>query len=817
MRIGSAFARYLSVPRCPAPAILQLALLCGLVGSALLAPVAAGAAEEDVWDVAHPPYSVSAKPVEIDVTEGTWMSLDVSPDGKSIVFDLLGDIYQMPLEGGEARSLTRGHAWDMQPRFSPDGKRIAFTSDRAGGDNIWIMELASGELRQITHESFRLLNNPSWSPDGDYIAARKHFTTSRSLGTGEIWLYHTRGGDQQQGQAVVERPGESFQKEQGEPAFAPDGSAIYFTLNTTPGDTFIYHQDSNGEIFQIRKIDLADGEIDTVVGGPGGAVRPTPSPDGKQLAYVKRVRAASRLFVMDLASGEERMVYDALDQDMQETWAVHGLYPNMAWTPDSRQLVFWAGGKLWKIDLASTQVTAIPFHVSDQRDVYPAPRFTVDVAPQRFDTRMVRGASQAPDGSAIVFESLGRLYIKRGDAAPAVLSADPGQGFDYEPVWAPDRRSVYFLRWNDQALSTLHRVAATGGRSATLPLERGQYTGLAVAPDGKTLALQKRPGDPLLHPEWGQRPGLYTLDLASGAARFVSERGSDPHFGPDDRLYAQERAQSATGRDSDTASTTLISMTRDGHDVRELASAGDASAIRLAPDGRHIAFIRGFQVNVADVTPSGKPLVLDADKPAFPTTQVSRVGGTYLHWSADGRALGWSTGPTLHSVTVEEAMAEDYAGPADGTNLSISVAYSVPETRLALTNARIVTMNGAREVIEEGTLLVRGNRILKLGPVTQVPIPDGFQVVDLAGKTLIPGLWIFTRTVPTATARSSRSRTGTCSPTWRWVSPLCTIPPVRQTWHLLRPSTPGRAAFSARASFLQAKSCTALTAPTSRR
>jgi len=122
------------------------------------------------------------------------MSLDVSPDGNTIAFDLLGDIYTMPATGGTAKAIAKGMAWEIQPRFSPDGKRIAFTSDRAGGDNIWTMAVDGSDMQQVTDESFRLLNNPTWSPDGEFIAARKHFTTSRSLGTGEMWLYHTSGG-----------------------------------------------------------------------------------------------------------------------------------------------------------------------------------------------------------------------------------------------------------------------------------------------------------------------------------------------------------------------------------------------------------------------------------------------------------------------------------------------------------------------------------------------------------------------------------------------------------------------------------------------
>jgi Tol biopolymer transport system component len=91
----------------------------------------------------------------------------------------------------------------------------------------------------------------------------------------------------------------------------------------------------------------------TVVGGEGGAVRPTPSPDGKKLAYVRREKTRSKLYLRDLEAGTDRKIYDSLDQDLQETWAVTGVYPNMAWTPDSSALIFWAGGKLHKLNVGS--------------------------------------------------------------------------------------------------------------------------------------------------------------------------------------------------------------------------------------------------------------------------------------------------------------------------------------------------------------------------------------------------------------------------------------------------------------------------------
>ena len=317
-----------------------------------------GKEEKPKWDVAAPPYAYD-NTIALDVDEGTWMSLDVSPDGKEIVFDLLGDLYTMPISGGEAKSLTSGIAWDMQPRYSPDGKWIAFTSDRSGGDNIWMIGRDGKNPQQVTKESFRLPNSPAWTPDSHYIAARKHFTGTRSLGAGEIWLYHSSGGE---GLQMTKRTNE--QKDTGEPAFSPDGRYLYYSEDSSPGKIYQYNPDPNGQIYVIKRLDRQSGRLIDFVTGSGGSIRPTPSPDGKTLAFVRRVRYKSTLFVKDVESGIERPIWDGLERDMQETWAIHGVYPGFAWTPDGKAVVLWAGGKIRRVDVATKRAAEIPFHVS---------------------------------------------------------------------------------------------------------------------------------------------------------------------------------------------------------------------------------------------------------------------------------------------------------------------------------------------------------------------------------------------------------------------------------------------------------------------
>ncbi|MCZ6855385.1 MAG: amidohydrolase family protein [Gammaproteobacteria bacterium] len=722
--------------------LLPLALI--FLSSAINPVVSAAQPEtseeaENKWDVSHPGYSVEATIATIDVSEGTWMSLDVAPDGNSIVFDLLGDIYRIPFAGGKAESLLSGHAWEMQPRFSPDGGAIAFTSDRAGGENIWIMNLENRDLHQVTFEDFRLLNNPSWSPDGDYLAARKHFTTSRSLGVGEIWIYHTRGEKGSKGVPVVERPDPTFQKELGEPMYAPTGDVIYYSQNSTPGNTFIYHQNSNQEIFQIKKVDLKTGETSKVVGGPGGAVRPTPSPDGKTIAYVKRVRALSRLFIMDLTSGEETMLVDHLDQDMQETWGVQGMYPNMDWTPDNKQVVYWSEGKLWRVDVDTLEKVNIPFQVSDTRSIYPVPLFRVDVAPDNFSTKMIRFARRSPDDNSIVFESLGRLYVKNGDNEPEPLTTDKNGGFEFSPVWSPNGNKIYFLRWHDEELASIRSVSNRGGRSSQLNTAPGQYTELSISQDGKTLAYRKLGGSNLLSSQWGQAPGNYLLDIKTQETHFVSKQGLAPRLSTDNAvLYTLERKQ-PSGRDSDTAKTQLLSMTRDGHNVKVVAESEFATDIQLSPDGKTIAFQENHHIYLSAFPKTGKTIALGPKQKGLPSKQVSNIGGTYIHWSSDSKRLSWSVGPQLMTVNTPDVLFEEEPN-TDAVNLSISIQADVPSGELALTGARIVTMDAERTVIENGTIVISRNRITEIGPTNETTIPDDASVIELPGKTIIPGL-----------------------------------------------------------------------------
>jgi len=712
--------------------IAALAATTMLSGAPALAMQDEEAAAEG-WDVAHPP--MESREININVTEGTWMSLDVSPDGQTIAFDMLGDIYTMPITGGEATNIASGLPWEIQPRFSPDGTQIAFTSDRAGGDNIWVMDVDGENARQLTTESFRLLNNPAWHPSGRYIAARKHFTTQRSAGTGEIWLYHVLGGN---GVQIVERPNEQFQKELGEPIFSPDGRYVYYTQNVTPGNTFIYAQDSNDDLFNILRYDMETGETETAVSGAGGSVRPAPSPDGRYMAFVRRDRIQSGLYIKDLQSGEERRIVDELDQDMQETWAVMGTYPNMDWTPDSQSIVFWAGGHINRVDIETGTVTNIPFEVNDTRTVIDPPRPSVEVAPDTFETRMVRFATASPDGSQLVFESLGQLWVMDAEGGePRRLTSGNASRREMHPTWSPNGRTIAFVTWDDEDLGSIRTISARGGRERTVTREPGHYRNPRFSPDGETLVFEKGEGGYLTSGLWSETSGVFTVDADGGEMHHVTDSGSNPHFGASsDRIFVTRGGGGAS----------LVSMDLNGANERTHATGDLVTEFQVSPQGDHIAFRENYDIYVSPMLPGPQSVSGGRNGSALPTVELSGNGGSYFHWNMDGTRVNWSMGPTFFHADIEDfrpnpAADEDdegYTPPTEGVDMSMSVAADRPTGLTALVGGRIITMAGDDGgVIENGTILIDGNRIVEVG--ADVTVPEGARVLDISGHTVTPG------------------------------------------------------------------------------
>ena len=497
---------------------LCITLLC------LLLPALLGASDDkNKWDVMQ--HRAPADTFNFTVDEGTWINLDVSPDGKTIAFDLLGDIYTLPISGGKARPIATGLAWEVQPRFSPDGKHISFTSDRAGGDNIWIMKSDGSEPSQVTKESFRLLNNAVWMPDGDYLIAKKHFTSTRSLGAGEMWLYHRSGGA---GVKLTTRKND--QLDVGEPAVSPNGRYLYFSEDMSGGRFFRYNKDPNTQIYVIRRLDLEKDKLINYITGQGGAVRPQVSPDGKYVSCLRRIRTKTILFLHNTETGEQWPIYDELSKDQQETWATFGVYPGYDWMPDGKSIVIWAKGKIVNIHIASRNAKTIPFSVDVSISIAKAQLTRQETFSEKFTAKMIRHATTSPDGKWLIFYAAGHIWKKKlPNGKPKRLTKDSNV-FEFEPAISPDGKWVAYTTWNDTALGSIRRGKLKGGSSVAVTSRKGYFYSPSWSPDGVMIVYRRGSGNSALGFSYGVDPGLYWIAEFGGDEQMITDEGSDPRF-----------------------------------------------------------------------------------------------------------------------------------------------------------------------------------------------------------------------------------------------------------------------------------------------
>jgi imidazolonepropionase-like amidohydrolase/Tol biopolymer transport system component len=708
-----------------------LAGLCLLPGLAVAQDAAAGKAAR--WDVteAHGP----TREIEFETDEGTWITVDVSPDGKTIVFDLLGDIYLLPIGGGEARLLRGGPAYEAQPRFSPDGRQIAFTSDRDGLDNLWVMDADGGNARQVTRERERQVNTPAWTPDGQYVVGRKHFRNTRSLGAGEMWLYHLGGGS---GLQLTKR--RNWEQNAGEPELSADGRYLYYSEDLSPGGGFEYNRDPHSGIYAIRRLDRESGAVQTFLSGPGGAVTPRLSPDGKTLAYIKRVGTNSVLVLHDLESGRDRILFEGLDHDQQEAWSIFGLYPGYSWMPDGKSLIIWAGGKIQRIEVASGRAEVIPFRAQVKQSITEAVRFTQEVAPDSFDVRMLRWVTVSPDGRSVVYNALGKLWVRSlPSGTPRRLTNDESR-FELFPTFSPDGRTIAYTTWNDDDLGAVWTVRADGKDRKQVTSRPGHYVEPAFSPDGKELAFRRIGGDGLRGSLYGREPGVYRVPAAGGEMALVTTEGSRPQYNrAGDRLYLLGR---------EAGKTALLSVNLTGSERRVHLLSDNAVAIIPSPDERYAAISERFHVHVAPLPLTGQPVTIGPNAGAYPISRVSRDAGFNLHWSADSRRLYWSLGPELFQRDLAETFAFfegsstgslKAAPEATGLPIGFRAATARPAGKVALVGATVISMKGD-EVLADATIIVEGNRITAVGPSSSTQVPAGATRVDLQGKYVIPGL-----------------------------------------------------------------------------
>ncbi len=707
----------------------------------LLASISLHAQETDKkddtkWDVSNPKGEFNFKDHQFSTDEGTWMNLDVSPDGTQLVFDLLGDIYSMSISGGKAKALRTGIPFEVQPRFSPDGSKISFTSDAGGGDNIWIMDSDGSNAKQVTKEKFRLLNNSYWMPNGHYLVARKHFTSQRSLGAGEIWQYHITGGS---GLQLTKRKND--QQDLNEPCVSPDGRYLYYSEDVYPGGFFQYNKDPNKQIYVIKRYDFETGKTITVTGGPGGAARPQISRDGKLLAFVKRIRTKTVLYLHDLETGEEWPILDSLNKDQQEAWAIFGIYPNFSWMPNNKEIVFWNKGKIHSINIDTRVVTNIPFTVDANIKIAETLRVDSPVAPDQFTAKVIRHAVTSPDQKTLVFNALGHLWTKKlpnGKPERLTKSSD----FEFEPTFSPDGKTITYVTWNDESMGAIYKIPTTGGTPVKLSSAKGIYRTPSFSPDGYKITYRKESGNNDQGRSFAKKTGIYTINVDGSNPKWVVDEGEYPMFTKEgNRIFYQTGGTYFGGLTKELKSVNL-----NGQDKKTHIKSKYANRLVPSPDNQWIAFTNLHKAYIAPLVLNGKEIDLDNKSKAVPVSQVSKDAGINLHWSKDSKKVFWTLGDEYYANEIKDRYTFLPGSPEKavkmdsiGTKIGLASKTHKPSGRIAFTNAQIITMEGD-EVIEKGTIVINENKIEYIGQSNEINVPSNAKVFDVSGKTIMPGI-----------------------------------------------------------------------------
>lgn len=682
--------------------------------------------EEPKWDIsaAHGPVHTA----RIDVTEGTWMSLSAHDD--TLVFDLLGDLWTLPLSGGEARRLSSGPAWDSEPRWSPDGQWIAFVSDRGGNEQLWRMKADGSEATQVTHEEEARVTDPVWDPAGDYLIGRRRTVDTRSIGVTELWQYHLDGGKGFALTSLDEHP------HAGE--VTTDGRYLWYSDRH---GRFEYGGNPVAGLWDVWRLDRQTGQDLPVISGAGSAFRPTRSPDGSRFAFVSRDRTKTLLELFDPATGRRTVLADWLSHDQAEGFALHGVYPSMAWVDGGQAIALWAGGKLWKVGLDGKR-TEIPFHAAGDWTFHDVPRPVLSTA-DTVQSKVIRWPVWNQKG-ALAFSSFGQLWVREPGGAVSRLS--PGTG--YSPAWSPDGSALAWTSWSDCAGEgrpcggALH--ITRGKKTETLPLQ-GQLVAPAWNEDGTELVVLRGVGGGT-SPDLGAEPWFELVHLKKEKKGWTSRvvtsmvnRGSAsraPHLVlRDGRVWFLEDMP-VEGRKP--AEAGLSSVALDGKDKRTHLIFSAATELVPSPDWRRVAYKEGHQVRVTAL-PTGPAPVRVGDG-ALPSRVYTDVVGDWLSWTPDGRALSWISGATVYRLPIPDL--KEPADPkvlpkAEALTLDVSLPRARPAGVTALTHARVISMKGD-EVIEDATIVVKGDRIESV--VKGGPAPAGATVIDGTGKTVIPGL-----------------------------------------------------------------------------
>ena len=704
--------------------------------------------------------------------EGTWISLDVSPDGKQIVFDLLGHIYLMPISGGDAKAITSGQGYDSMPHFSPEGSRIVFISDRSGAENVWIANTDGTHLERLTNDQQSSFAEPIWSRDGQSVIVARHAEPLQT--TWELWMYYVNGGT---GVEISKPSPPNTPPDKKinyiEPQLSPDGKYIYYTRR--PGAFKVY--DDTYPLSQIARQNLKTGDEDTLTDANGSGIRPVLSPDGKELVYGTYHEGQTALRIMNLSTGEDHWLKFPVQHDMQETLISEGTLPGYSFTPDGKDLIVFYGGKIHRLNVADRSDTIIPFTAQIDRPMGPRLYFPTRVNEGPVKARLIQDPQQSPDGKRVVFSVLTHLYtMGLPDGKPERLARVADRAF--QPVWSPDGLWIAYVTWSDQG-GDIWKVRADG-QSAPQQITHAPayYYDPLWSPDGTKIVALRAARDARLTEVTDFEGGTFGSDIV-----WVSTEGGDvniirpaegsirPHFGPEPgRVYAYSRGQGLYSMRFDgTDRRTILKVLGHGYSVATGQPTSPADDVRISPDGQWAIAEVNYQLYVIAVPHFGEPATVNVFSPSVPVKKITDIGSDYFDWADGGKTVTWAVGATffrrpLDSVKFERKepaaeakeageqssgdsaqkpekkpaeMLESQAG-VQHFDVDLQFPRYTPQGTVVLRGAKVITMKGD-ENIQNADIVVKDNRIAAVGKRGSIAVPAGAKIIDVKGATITPG------------------------------------------------------------------------------
>ncbi len=622
----------------------------------------------------------------ITVHEGTDFSIALSPNHQTIVMDLQGLLWSLPIAGGEAKQLTEALTEASHPSWSPKGDLIALQSYAGGTFHIWTMKPDGTGLRQITtgHGDDR---EPTFSPDGSKIA----FSSDRAFkGSYDIWTVNL--ADQRLQQWT------SSEADEYEPTWSPDSKEIAFISGTGLMGKTVEAINASGKQHTVATLGGSDGRLEA----------PSYSPDGAHIAYTQFNGAglfmnSAHLMVSGTAVGKEDDVFP---------------FPAAWVSPD--ELLYTGNGHLLKVNLQTKTEIQIPFTaaIKSVRPKYAAKHYSFDPA----TTHPVKGIlapALSPSGTQVAFIALNQLWVMDIGKAPRQLTHD---GFYKQgPQWSPNGKSLAYVSDKDGLENIYVMDVATGSDKRVAPATDYAQIMPSWSPDGKRLAFQDNTN------------ATRIADIASGEV--VPLAGPTyfpgrPAWTVDGKTIAMAAVKPYTKRYREGTSQilTVDVATRAQHytepaPFESVTTRGEDGPV-YSPNGKEMAFIMDDLLYVMPVDqagrPSGKAVALNHETSDAPT------------WSGDSKQLLYLSDGKLRLI------ARD-TGKITPVPVDLSYHDVVPHQRLLIHAGRFWKGQGPDEQKDVDILIV-DNRIQSVAPHSEAAQAN-ITVVNASNSTVMPGLW----------------------------------------------------------------------------